>query len=53
MNSTEMRKTPDSLESYKSTNPNKSNIFHYIEVFFHPFKFIHFLSNDITNFYTL
>ena len=33
MTSTEMRKTPDSPESYKSTNQNKSNIL-YIEIFF-------------------
>ena len=39
-NYTEMRKTPGSPESYKSTNQNKSNIFIYIEVSFHSFKYL-------------
>ena len=50
MNSTEMQKTPDFLESYKSTNQNKSNIFLYIEVLtFSSFQIHSLISNDITN----
>ena len=39
-NYTEMRKIRGSPESYKSTNQNKSNIFIYIEVSFHSFKYL-------------
>ena len=41
MNSTEMRKTPDFPESYKSTILNKSNILLYIEIFLRSFKLIY------------